>query len=120
MRARLFGLLIILALLCQAALPSYAAAPRHPRVHRLWAVWTTGYLWTGNRTATGIWPHWGVVAVDPRVIPLGARLRISGLPGVFVAADTGGAIQGARVDVFCGSLGQAYALTGTHAVVWWT
>lgn len=102
-----------------------AGPVRHPRrithpaqVHMLTA-FVTGYLWSGYRTATGIWPYPGVVATDPAVIPLGSHLRIAGLPGVFLAADTGGAIRGARVDVFCTSLAEAYGLTGWRRVTWW-
>jgi len=60
---------------------------------------STAYTWTGNRTATGTWPSRGTVAVDPRVIPLGTELHIEGY-GPAVAADTGGAIQGQRVDLY--------------------
>lgn len=53
------------------------------------------------RTSTGTVPRWGTVAVDPRVIPLGTRLLIEGFEGtVFVAEDTGGAVQGLVVDVW--------------------
>lgn len=46
---------------------------------------------------------WGIVAVDPRVIPLGSRLFVAGY-GYAVAADTGGAIKGRIIDVcFWGS-----------------
>jgi 3D (Asp-Asp-Asp) domain-containing protein len=41
---------------------------------------------------------WGVVAVDPKVIPLGSRLFVEGY-GYAVAADTGGAIKGDLIDV---------------------
>lgn len=52
----------------------------------------------GYRTATGRRAGRGVVAVDPSVIPLGTRLYIPGY-GYGVAADTGGAIKGHRIDV---------------------
>jgi 3D (Asp-Asp-Asp) domain-containing protein len=42
---------------------------------------------------------YGVVAVDPSVIPLGTRMSIPGY-GEGVAADTGGAIQGAMIDLW--------------------
>lgn len=60
---------------------------------------STAYTHTGNRTATGIWPNKGIVAVDPSVIPLGTRLYVEGY-GYAVAADTGGAIKGGIIDVF--------------------
>lgn len=62
----------------------------------------TAYTWTGNRTATGTWPSRGTVAVDPRVIPLGTELHIEGY-GPAVAADTGGAIQGQKIDLYMDS-----------------
>lgn len=62
----------------------------------------TAYTWTGYRTATGTWPSRGTVAVDPRVIPLGAELHIEGY-GPAVAADTGGAIQGQKIDLYMDS-----------------
>ena len=49
-------------------------------------------------TATGIPATYGVAAVDPAIIPLGSRLYIPGY-GEAVAADTGGAIYGYRIDL---------------------
>lgn len=49
-------------------------------------------------TAIGRRAGHGIVAVDPRVIPLGTRLFIPGY-GVAVAGDTGGAIRGHRIDL---------------------
>lgn len=51
-----------------------------------------------GRTRTGLLGGYGVVAVDPRFIPLGTRLYIEGY-GYAVAADTGGAIKGNRIDL---------------------
>ncbi len=57
-----------------------------------------------GQTATGVPLDRGVIAVDPRVIPLGSRVYIEALDGSWtygyaVAADTGGAIKGNRVDL---------------------
>jgi cystine transport system substrate-binding protein len=68
---------------------------------------STGYALPG-RTATGIPVGWGVVAVDPRVIPLGTRMTIPGY-GEAVAADTGGAVRGATIDVWFPTVAQALA-----------
>ncbi len=58
----------------------------------------------GGMSATGIPLQKGVVAVDPSVIPLGSRVYIEAPDGSWsygyaVAADTGGAIKGKRVDL---------------------
>jgi 3D (Asp-Asp-Asp) domain-containing protein len=52
-----------------------------------------------GRTASGLKAAYGVVAVDPSVIPLGAKLYIKGY-GYAVAGDTGSAIKGMRIDLF--------------------
>ncbi|MBI4277169.1 MAG: G5 domain-containing protein [Armatimonadetes bacterium] len=49
-------------------------------------------------TAIGTRARRGVVAVDPRVIPLKSRLFIEGY-GFAVAEDTGGSIKGQRIDL---------------------
>jgi uncharacterized protein YabE (DUF348 family) len=49
-------------------------------------------------TATGIPARYGIVAVDPRVIPLGSRIYVKGY-GMALAADTGGAIVGDKIDL---------------------
>jgi 3D (Asp-Asp-Asp) domain-containing protein len=70
-------------------------------------VTSTGYSLPGH-TATGMPVGWGVVAVDPSVIPLGTRLTIPGY-GEGVAADTGSAVRGATIDLWFPSLAQARA-----------
>lgn len=59
-----------------------------------------------GRTATGIKVRRGIVAVDPKVIPLGTKLYIEGY-GEAVAADTGGAIKGNMIDLFMHSKQEA-------------
>lgn len=69
--------------------------------------YTNDYASTGKRpgdpyygiTASGRVAKRGVVAVDPRVIPLGTELYIEGY-GYAVAGDTGGAIKGNKIDLF--------------------
>lgn len=51
-----------------------------------------------STTATGMAAGFGVVAVDPQVIPLGSKLYISGY-GQAVAGDVGGSIKGKRIDL---------------------
>jgi 3D (Asp-Asp-Asp) domain-containing protein len=74
-----------------------AAAPP-PAAATTLVVTATGYSLAG-RTSTGLPTGWGVVAVDPSVIPLGTRLTIPGY-GDGVAADTGGNVQGSTIDVW--------------------
>jgi 3D (Asp-Asp-Asp) domain-containing protein len=76
-------------------------------------VLATGYSIHGT-TSTGIPTGPGVVAVDPAVIPLGARLTIPGY-GTAVAADTGGAVNGNVIDVWFPTRRQALAW-GTRTV----
>jgi len=49
-------------------------------------------------TKSGLMARYGIVAVDPHVIPLGTRVFIPGY-GTALAADTGGDINGARIDL---------------------
>lgn len=61
-------------------------------------------------TATGVDlkkdPNAKVIAVDPSVIPLGSKVHVPGY-GTATAADTGGAINGNRIDVHVSSDGEA-------------
>ena len=67
----------------------------------------TGYAIKG-RTATGAPTGWGIVAVDPSLIPLGTRMTIPGY-GSGVAADTGAAVRGATIDLWFPTVAQANA-----------
>ena len=58
-------------------------------------------------TATGVTPvrnpnGLSTIAVDPSIIPLGSKVYIPGY-GEAIAADTGGAIKGHRIDLFLNS-----------------
>jgi 3D (Asp-Asp-Asp) domain-containing protein len=97
-----------------ASAPAMAApVPGAPRLApgaastgvRSLTVVATAYSLPG-RTASGMPVGWGAVAVDPSVIPMGSRLGIPGY-GLGVAADVGGAIRGARIDLWFPTVGQA-------------
>jgi 3D (Asp-Asp-Asp) domain-containing protein len=61
----------------------------------------TAYCLKG-RTASGVVAQSGVIAADPRVLPLGTvvHLRSGSYTGTYTVADTGSKIKGRRVDVF--------------------
>ncbi len=55
-----------------------------------------------GRTATGVAPAMGMIAADPRVLPLGSRVRIDAgsYSGEYIVTDTGGAVKGHRIDIW--------------------
>ena len=61
---------------------------------------------TDNITATGMEVHEGIIAVDPKMIPLGTEVEIKNL-GKFIAEDTGGKIKGNRIDIYFSSKAEA-------------
>lgn len=97
-----------------AATPVPTAAPPPPKSGGTMSVYATGYCLKGT-TATGLPAGPGIVATDPSVIPLGTRMTIPGY-GEGVAADTGGSVQGARIDVWFKSCADAGAFGGTVTI----
>lgn len=77
---------------------------------QMYGMEATAYLPTDGSaeglTAMGIPATYGIVAVDPDVIPLGSRVYIPGY-GEALAADTGGAIYGYRIDLCMESYAEA-------------
>jgi len=78
------------------------------------SAYTAGFSCTGKRpghpayriTRSGREVEHGIVAVDPAFIPLGTRLYVEGY-GFALAADTGGAIRGYKIDLFMEYIGDA-------------
>ena len=89
------------------AVPAVPTAPQESAQDGTLTVSATGYSLPGH-TATGMPVGWGVVAVDPAVIPLGTRLSIPGY-GEGIAADVGSAVRGAAIDLWFPTLAQARA-----------
>ena len=90
-------------------------------------VTATAYTTENQRrktTATGAVARVGLIAVDPRVIPLGSRLYItstdgkSWVYGTAVAADTGGSIKGNRIDLFFNTRRECISFGRRKAIVY--
>lgn len=67
-------------------------------------IWTaeakiTSYCLRG-RTASGLYVGPGIVAGDPRFVPLGSIINIEGLGEDFLVADTGSGVKGWHFDVW--------------------
>lgn len=93
--------------------PSKASV--EPSSGKEFIVEATAYTpWDGSSsglTATGINvganPSMKLIAVDPRVIPLGSKVWVEGY-GIAIAGDTGGAIKGHKIDVLVPDTSTAY------------
>lgn len=78
--------------------------PQAPRAYKL-KVDAVAYSLPGS-TALGVPVRKGVVAVDPKLIPLGTKLHVPGY-GPGVAADVGYAIKGKVIDLWFPSMARA-------------
>lgn len=68
----------------------------------------TAYCLRG-KTASGRYVRRGIVAADPRILPLGTRIHMSGgrYTGKYLVADTGGKIKGRILDIWVPSCAEA-------------
>ncbi len=68
----------------------------------------TAYSLRG-RTASGQYVTRGLIAADPRHLPLGTKVKIEAGPwsGEYLVADTGGAIKGKKIDIWTPSTREA-------------
>ena len=74
--------------------------------------------WSGGPTASGAMPQAGrTIAVDKSVIPMGSEVLING--HIYIAEDTGGAIKGNRIDIYCASHQEALNLGVYDTEVSW-
>ena len=78
--------------------------PMGPAAHYV----ATAYSLRG-RTASGRMVSKGLIAADPRLLPLGARVRLEtgGYSGEYLVADTGRLIKGKRIDIWIPSSREA-------------
>ena len=78
--------------------------PQAPQAYRLKVDAVAYYL--PGKTALGVPVRKGVVAVDPKLIPLGTKLHVPGY-GPGLAADVGYAIKGRVIDLWFPSTAKA-------------
>lgn len=59
--------------------------------------------------ASGLSVRRGIIAADPRLLPLGTKVYLNAGPysGTYLVADTGGVIKGRRIDIWMGSRREA-------------
>jgi 3D (Asp-Asp-Asp) domain-containing protein len=80
-----------------------AQAKPRPRPNAWLPMSATAYCLHGV-TGSGVHTRPGMVAVDPRRIPLGSRIHVRGLngarDGIYAATDTGAAVKDNEIDVF--------------------
>jgi 3D (Asp-Asp-Asp) domain-containing protein len=86
-----------------------SAARRATRARTL-SMTATAYC-DGGRTSSGTQAKSGTVAADPRVLPMGTTIRVTGLksrgPQTFTVADTGAAVKGHEIDIFISDCARA-------------
>ncbi len=103
---RRWGIAIVAVLVGSvlAAGGSALGQPQSPGAYRL-KVDAVAYYLPGS-TALGVPVRKGVVAVDPKLIPLGTKLHVPGY-GPALAADVGYAIKGRIIDLWFPSTAKA-------------
>lgn len=78
--------------------PAKTNAPAHTQTMA-----ATAYTGATKPTAAGTRAHKGTAAADPRVLPPGSKVRVSGAgpnSGVYLVTDKGRAIKGKKIDLY--------------------
>jgi 3D (Asp-Asp-Asp) domain-containing protein len=100
------------AVLCAlVALPvSLAGARPRATTERTRRLTATAYCHDG-RTESGAPARAGIIAADPRVLPIGSVVRIEtanrSYSGVYTVMDTGAGVKGRKIDIFMPSCAKA-------------
>ena len=107
-------------LLLLAAAPVEAARRARPPRGRVMRMNATAYCQHGT-TSDGVRTRRGIVAADPRVLPMGTVVRIvgpgRGYAGTYRVADRGSAVKGRDVDIFMPSCREAARFGRRHVDV---
>lgn len=85
--------------------PQVASAPAPSPAPKLQDFEATAYSVEG-KTATGEHAREGICAADPKVLPLGSRIRVheaGQYSGEYVVSDTGRTVKGREIDIYLAS-----------------
>jgi 3D (Asp-Asp-Asp) domain-containing protein len=95
------GLFALLICSCADRQPSATVEEKPPEPPRM-SFTATAYSTKGN-TVKGVQTQPGIVAADPKILPLGSSIRVSNAgeySGMYVVTDLGTAIVGNRIDIY--------------------
>jgi 3D (Asp-Asp-Asp) domain-containing protein len=99
---------------CRPSLPPPAPPPPPPPPAPAAEVPATSFEATAysveGQTASGAQTRGGIVAADPKVLPIGSRIRVSGAghyDGEYTVKDTGREIKGREIDIYIANDGEA-------------
>ena len=96
------SLLLVFATTGQALDFGLTRGTRHRPATTILQLTATAYCHAGT-TKSGVWTRPGIVAADPRIVPLRSLIRIVSperYAGIYQVMDTGSAIKGRRLDLF--------------------
>jgi 3D (Asp-Asp-Asp) domain-containing protein len=94
-------------------IPSKGDLGKKIAVEEAYVVAPSSYVATAyslrGRTASGLLVAKGLIAADPRHLPLGSRVRLEAgsYSGEYLVADTGGMVRGRRIDIWTPSSREA-------------
>lgn len=85
-----------------------AAAAAEAKKSKARSFRATAYCLKG-KTASGKRVKRGLIAADPRVLPLGTKVELTAgkYSGEYLVADTGGLVKGSKIDIWVPSCGEA-------------
>jgi len=99
---RRLALALLFATFLAGTLEARSRSPRAAAI-RYRTYTATAYCRDG-RTSSGARTRTGIVAADPRVLPLGSVVRVvtSSIrrPSLYTVTDTGGGLKGRKIDIF--------------------
>jgi 3D (Asp-Asp-Asp) domain-containing protein len=104
---------LALAAMILIGIGTTGSATQHRETRTRTSNMTASAYCNGGETSSGTQARSGTVAADPRVLPMGTTIRVTGLtssrPQTFTVADTGAAVKGNEIDIFIRDCARAKA-----------